>query len=163
MALLNQQQANIEKGLDTLKTAKQITPQTANEISSDIAAVIAGKSVNGIGNQERADMHTLMGDIAARKQYGSNEPVDLRNYSPAVVQYLQESLDRLNHTVARQQSEQADRLSAGKEYSHIPEAKRTLDTVVKGYKKRVKTLTPAGKATMSYEDWVKAGKPKPGA
>lgn len=146
----------------TLNTAKVITPQMYDELTTGLANAISGGRASAVSTQERQHFDNAEKILAEIKQKVSSGVYDVN--SPEVKQYLYDTIDRLGegyriNAYARAKQKQA---GAAKAYAHTPNALAALNDAVESYNpaKLAPRLMPKDQEAV---DWAMQNRGNPDA
>lgn len=151
---LNAQKITIDRGIHTIENSQVLAPQTLAELESEISKALAGKGMVAEGSIHRQTMMTAARQIAELRQQYGNQPIDMRKVSPQIVQYIQDTMKRLQEAYQGAMNDRAEQISKGKSFSN-QQVQKGLQDAVGGYKKEIGSPLGTQTTDKSGQVWKK--------
>lgn len=136
---ISKSQYRVGNDIRTLGGTTPIYASTIKEIESGLAAALSGSGIASDSAREAMHIPQAMDALANLQQKYGNTTVDLRGLEPDKLKALSETLQRVNAALAQAKVQRSSEMQTGKDYAHIPQAKKALGDLSSKFSDDAKT------------------------
>lgn len=155
------QRQAVQRGMHTLQNPPTdangkpiVTSQLFHEVTNDFATAISGARAAAVSTQDKQELDSMQEKANNFWQKWTGKPQDA--VPPEMVNYMINSLNRLDESYAKNASTRAHQIRSGRNYSFNPAANTAMDQKVNEFDQQAKP--PQGQGLLGNQ----GGAPSPG-